>query len=371
MARCDIVIACLFSTVFLLVDITSGGQSNELTVEEDGMKASLKFIINHPLNKNRPASFLLGSPLTYEEAFFTLQPALDKIDRLHVEQIIQLYEYTDGINSSLAGDFPPNDLWLIPGYYLMSLKEAVDTALTMRRVSAVWNSSWLPVFSSGAGDFIVFDLNNGRIFEIVAKESLVWEVAANIEEFVRQSAHNLQSGMIFIGEDGLMDETIADDRVLNKEDPIVQKTGERFSLQIGHIFHRIYIARSVETRPVSETNIDKDVAQPRLVFNCGNMPNVCANIRNAINNNRKTRNLQRITSRSQIRRNRRASCGRLRCPRGQSCDEYPFASTSQGGRGATIRCVPAAENNSQGGQLNGFYRRYRLGNNSWFRQTYP
>ncbi|KAK3578781.1 hypothetical protein CHS0354_030197 [Potamilus streckersoni] len=335
------------------------------------MQTSLRLIKNHPINKNRPASFLLGSPLTYEEAIFVLLPAVENIDRSHMEQIIQLYEYTDGINSSAAADFQLHDLWLIPGYYLMSLRDAVETLMTMKRISEIWNPNWLPVFSSRAGDFVVFDFSNGHIFEIFTKESLGWEIATSIEEFVSHLAENLKSGRIFVGEDGLMDETKADEGELNDKEQAVHETGKTANIGIGQTFHRIYIAKYVNNRPASNMNINEDVEQPNLVFNCGNMPNVCANIRNAINNNGKTRNLQRITSRSQIRRNRRASCGRLRCPRGQSCDEYPFASTSQGGRGATIRCVPAAENSSQGGQLNGFYRRYRLGNGSWFRQANP
>lgn len=41
---------------------------------------------------------------------------------------------------------------------------------------------------------------------------------------------------------------------------------------------------------------------------------------------------------------------------GKSLDEYPFASCKQGGAGACVREVPAAEQNTQGGDLGGFYR---------------
>ena len=96
---------------------------------------------------------------------------------------------------------------------------------------------------------------------------------------------------------------------------------------------------------------------PFLRFDCSRMPNVCANMRNAIRNRGKPMVLNRITSRSQIRRNRRLSgCTRMRNPPGFSCDEYPFASSSQGGRFAVIRSVPAVENNRQGGQISSFYR---------------
>jgi len=40
---------------------------------------------------------------------------------------------------------------------------------------------------------------------------------------------------------------------------------------------------------------------------------------------------------------------------GDTCDEYPYASTTQGGTGAILRCVPLADNASEGGQLTNFF----------------
>jgi hypothetical protein len=41
-------------------------------------------------------------------------------------------------------------------------------------------------------------------------------------------------------------------------------------------------------------------------------------------------------------------------------DEYPFASTLQGGRGASIAGVPKIEQRRQGGALRGFYAKERV-----------
>jgi hypothetical protein len=50
-----------------------------------------------------------------------------------------------------------------------------------------------------------------------------------------------------------------------------------------------------------------------------------------------------------------------------SCDEYPFASTIEGGPGnASIAGVPVQEQRRQGGDLAGFYRRHRIGNGDPF-----
>lgn len=58
--------------------------------------------------------------------------------------------------------------------------------------------------------------------------------------------------------------------------------------------------------------------------------------------------------------NRRAVCGHW--PRGSklSCDEYPFASTYEGGRGASIAGVPLREQRRQGGALRAFYAKERI-----------
>jgi hypothetical protein len=50
-----------------------------------------------------------------------------------------------------------------------------------------------------------------------------------------------------------------------------------------------------------------------------------------------------------------------------SCDEYPFASTIEGGPGkASIAGVPLKEQKLQGGDLLAFYRRHRIGNGDPF-----
>ncbi|KAL3836378.1 hypothetical protein ACJMK2_021811 [Sinanodonta woodiana] len=101
-------------------------EKNELDIKE-----SLDIIMNHPLNKDRPASYLLGPPMTEEEIILTLQP---------------VYKVTHGLKTleAEADGHPLKDIWLIPGYYLLSLREVVETLLIMTRTSGVWNPSWLP-----------------------------------------------------------------------------------------------------------------------------------------------------------------------------------------------------------------------------------
>lgn len=91
-------------------------------------------------------------------------------------------------------------------------------------------------------------------------------------------------------------------------------------------------------------------------------PQVADHISDAIANGAPS-TLQRVVGRA-VRRNRALACGRYarRTPRppGMTCDEYPYASTAQGGAGASTRWVPAGENQAQGRALSAFYNRLRI-----------
>ncbi|MEU3317368.1 NucA/NucB deoxyribonuclease domain-containing protein [Streptomyces sp. NPDC006656] len=90
------------------------------------------------------------------------------------------------------------------------------------------------------------------------------------------------------------------------------------------------------------------------------------------------RALHRTTNASTIRSNRRAVCGRNVVGRppaaGVQCDEYPFASTKEGGTTLSTfyrgwAWVPAAENTNQGNLLSILYRDNRVldGDPFWVR----
>lgn len=75
--------------------------------------------------------------------------------------------------------------------------------------------------------------------------------------------------------------------------------------------------------------------------------------------------LARLTDDQAIDNNRAISCAGVVVPPGQSCDEYPMASTYQGGNGAapddrSTRVVPKSANDSQGGITSAYYDYYRI-----------
>ncbi|XP_028406380.1 uncharacterized protein LOC114528860 [Dendronephthya gigantea] len=92
------------------------------------------------------------------------------------------------------------------------------------------------------------------------------------------------------------------------------------------------------------------------------LPAVWDNMYFAIHTKGKPSTLTRITDKDQIQQNRVDSgCTKYGWrPPGYNIDEYPFASSAQGGKGAVLREVPIRENSSQGGQLAQFYKKYDI-----------
>ena len=104
---------------------------------------------------------------------------------------------------------------------------------------------------------------------------------------------------------------------------------------------------------------DRGRRLPVFVVKSKDTPAIAAHVRQALAAGH-PRVLTRASGAVQ-RANRRAACGHW--PRGSrlSCDEYPFASTLQGGRGASIAGVPRVEQRRQGGALRSFYAKERVG----------
>jgi hypothetical protein len=107
---------------------------------------------------------------------------------------------------------------------------------------------------------------------------------------------------------------------------------------------------------------DQERRLPVFVVDTRRTPAIAAHIRTAQAAG-KPAILHRVVPRPRDRRP--GACRGWRGP--ASCDEYPFASTLEGGPGkASIAGVPLWEQRRQGGDLLGFYRRHRIGNGDAF-----
>ncbi len=103
---------------------------------------------------------------------------------------------------------------------------------------------------------------------------------------------------------------------------------------------------------------------PKLVIDSAKMPNIARNIRNA-----QAKGAPQILTRTQdptrIVSNRRTACAGF-CGVG-SPDEYPFATTYEGGKGAFVSGVPLQEQRIQGGTLHQFYEQFNIKDGDKFR----
>jgi len=107
---------------------------------------------------------------------------------------------------------------------------------------------------------------------------------------------------------------------------------------------------------------------PIMIYRKSTLPKIANHIASAQARGQR-RLLRRITNPRLIAQNRRAACrGFVRPnPPNTSCDEYPFASTVEGGTGASTRGVPPWEQNVQGGIISSFYRVNSIQNGDRFR----
>lgn len=103
---------------------------------------------------------------------------------------------------------------------------------------------------------------------------------------------------------------------------------------------------------------------PTLEIDSEKMPNIADNVRTAQANG-KPNILTRTTDQARIDANRAAACNGY-CGAG-SPDEYPFASTYEGGAGAQVRGVPISEQRIQGGTLSRFYLNNHIGDGGKFK----
>ncbi|CAO1628901.1 unnamed protein product [Parajaminaea phylloscopi] len=102
-----------------------------------------------------------------------------------------------------------------------------------------------------------------------------------------------------------------------------------------------------------------------LSWDCSKIPNICSNDLFAIRCAGKSSTLHRDPTSATAHRAANACHSPNRCAgdtANGSCDEYPYASSAEGGAGAITRCVPAHENSVQGGTLSSFYTRSKISN---------
>ena len=118
---------------------------------------------------------------------------------------------------------------------------------------------------------------------------------------------------------------------------------------------------------VSETSSNKPVNKVSIQ----QYPNHTKMLKNAQGKGHSLKGLKKGSGTSEADKNRYNSQKEIRKlqgppPKGFDYDEFPYASTKQGGAGAHVELVPSAENQAAGRDLGQFYRKYKLKENDEF-----
>ena len=85
-----------------------------------------------------------------------VRSSLAAVGLTSIRELEELYGWKNG--TSIAGVAAVDDIHLFPGFYLLSIEDAVANYRAFAP-DARWMGGWLPVFANGGGDFYVLDLN--------------------------------------------------------------------------------------------------------------------------------------------------------------------------------------------------------------------
>ena len=115
------------------------------------------------------------------------------------------FAWHDGID--FPPDVPADDFHVFPGFYMLSLDDAVasyDTYVSERR----WNPGGLPLFATGGGDFYVVDLSEferGSVRHFRIEESEHPVEFATVSAFFATLAAAFKEGLFFLDSTGYLE----------------------------------------------------------------------------------------------------------------------------------------------------------------------
>ena len=119
--------------------------------------------------------------------------------------LVSLYGWRDG--SSTAGTVTVDDIHLFPGFYLLSLEDAVANYRASVNDDR-WQTRWLPIFANGGGDFYVLDLGSStpgavRHFRIDESEHPV--EFDSLEALLRTVGEAFERAVFFVDPNGYLE----------------------------------------------------------------------------------------------------------------------------------------------------------------------
>jgi hypothetical protein len=115
-----------------------------------------------------------------------------------------------GWRNGCVPNVPMGKLWFIPGHYLSSAQEAVQSNHYMVKNILDWKSTWFPVMEGSSPGFYLFDkakISNGRIPVFYNDPEFspgMWRIYDDLECMFRTILECYEEGAYFVGESGYL-----------------------------------------------------------------------------------------------------------------------------------------------------------------------
>ena len=132
--------------------------------------------------------------------------------------LARLWAWRNGTEASTGAAL--GDLWLVPGFYLLSVQDATinfDAFVQSPR----WNASWLPLMADGGGDFLAVncsrDRDHGSVYRFRIDQSEHPMEYRTVERMVATFAAAFDRGTFYVDDEGYLDQNDAEFAALAAE----------------------------------------------------------------------------------------------------------------------------------------------------------
>ncbi|TMD71674.1 MAG: SMI1/KNR4 family protein [Chloroflexi bacterium] len=135
------------------------------------------------------------------------ETALNRMKLLVPAGLAGTYQWHDGTDTSTGVTL--DDLHLFPGFYFLSLDDAIKNYEAFRQDSR-WNPAWLPLFANGGGDFYAVvcrerDVDWGRVVHFRIDEANHPVEFSSLSTFLATIAAGYDSSLFFVDSRGYLE----------------------------------------------------------------------------------------------------------------------------------------------------------------------
>jgi hypothetical protein len=123
------------------------------------------------------------------------------------DDLLALWQWRNGTRTK--NDATLGDLWLVPGFYLLSVEDATRN-FDAFAANPRWHPAWLPVFANGGGDFLAVDCSarhdHGAVYHFRIEQSEHPLEYQSVERMVATFAAAFSRGAFYIDAQGSFEE---------------------------------------------------------------------------------------------------------------------------------------------------------------------